>query len=376
MNYKSALFTAALVTTAGTQAAELLDTLDPDTTASIIAIAVSPDDGNLAIYEDFAAEILIIDQQGIQVGSVPRPGNSSNDFDLDYALSEMTIGGSAVPAGSLLIFNGDDSPETLYAEVSDIPGSEFASTELSSASLVGGAHLPGTNNVATVEFIGGDFVRILSANDGSELGFFDPGPQPFDIFYGDIDVAEDTGELTIVSSSQNIIRQLTPEGFCVRDLIVDSFGISGMSGVAIDDSTGNLWISSTNGSIYHLDPRPNLGDSDGDGLVDFDDNCVNAPNPNQDDSDGDGIGNSCDADLVGTETDDDDCVVNFLDLAALADAFLSTPASANWNPDADIWGPTGEPDGIVNFLDVSRLPQLFLAPPGPSGRGNLCGCGL
>ncbi|MEM7083955.1 MAG: hypothetical protein AAF465_14595, partial [Pseudomonadota bacterium] len=348
--------------------AELLAQFDPDVVGSIVGLAVEPSSGNLYVYGEFGATTLyILDQTGSEIGTLTSPGANSNDYDLDFSTGPMTIDGVSVAAGTLLVFNGDDSPERLYAL--DASGAVITSVALASASLVGGTHIPGSNNVATVDFTSNDFIRILNANDGTEQGFFNPGPPPFDIFYGDLDIAVDTGELTVVSSSQNIIRQLTPQGFCVRELDVTDFGINGMSGLAIDDSSGNLWISSTNGSIYHFDPRPDVGDSDGDGLVDFEDNCINVANPSQQDSDNDGIGNSCDADLVGADGGEDDCVVNFLDLVAISDAFLSSPGSPNWNPDADIWGPTGEPDGLVNFLDVSRLPALFLMTPGPSGRG-------
>ncbi|MFK8031094.1 MAG: hypothetical protein AB8G18_12735 [Gammaproteobacteria bacterium] len=371
----AASLVAGLVTCAHVGAAELLDTINPDGIASIVGIGVDPSSGNLAVYGEFAgATITLLDQTGAVIGTLPSPGANSNDYDLDYALNDMVIDGVNIPSGSLLVFNGDDGPEKMYAL--DGAGTVLSTVNLASQSLVGGTHIPGTNTVATIDFASQDFIRILNANDGTELGFFSAGPQPFDIFYGDIDVSLDTNEITVVSSSQNVVRQLTPEGFCVRELSVDPFAISGMSGVAIDDSTGNLWISSTNGNIYHLDPRPDVGDTDGDGLLDFEDNCISAPNPAQDDSDGDGIGNSCDADIAGGVPGENDCVVNFLDLAALSEAFLSSPGSPNWNPDADIWGPGGEPDGVVNFLDVSRLPQLFLAVPGPSGRGNLCTCGL
>ncbi len=375
MKLKSYMLAACSALALGVHSAELLDTLDPVDLGSIVGIAIQPDTGNLVVYGEFGGTtMLVLDQAGSSVGTIASPGANSNDYDLDYAENGMTISGVNVPAGSLLVFNGDDSPEVMYAV--DAAGNVIASTTLASNSLVGGAHIPGTNNVATIDFQNNDLIRILNANDGQETGFFSAGPPPFDIFYGDLDISTTTNEITVVSSSQNIVRQLTPQGFCVRELNVNEFGISGMSGVAIDGTTGNLWLSSTTGSIFHLDPRPDLGDTDGDGLLDFDDNCITAPNPAQQDSDGDGIGNSCDADIVGSGTDDDDCAVNFLDVAALSNAFLSTPGSPNWNPDADIWGPTGEPDGIVNFLDISRLPELFLMPPGPSGRGNLCGCGL
>lgn len=92
-------------------------------------------------------------------------------------------------------------------------------------------------------------------------------------------------------------------------------------------------------------------DSDGDGRPDSDDNCTLVPNPAQIDSDGDGYGNDCDADL------NNDCSVNFGDLAAFKAAFFPQP----YNPDADFNG-----DALVNFGDLAILKSRFLMPVGPS----------
>ncbi|MGD0078387.1 MAG: retropepsin-like aspartic protease, partial [Sedimentisphaerales bacterium] len=47
-----------------------------------------------------------------------------------------------------------------------------------------------------------------------------------------------------------------------------------------------------------------------------------------------------------------DGIVNYLDLAALADAWLANPLSQNWNSRADIVG-----DAIINFRDFAALAQ-------------------
>ena len=99
-------------------------------------------------------------------------------------------------------------------------------------------------------------------------------------------------------------------------------------------------------------------DSDGDGVPDASDNCINVPNGttipdlggnSQRDSDGDGFGNVCDADL------NDDGFVDFLDLGLFKSVFFSADA------DADLNG-----NGSVDFLDLGRMKTLFFRQPGPS----------
>ncbi|MEL7450025.1 MAG: lamin tail domain-containing protein [Pseudomonadota bacterium] len=106
-------------------------------------------------------------------------------------------------------------------------------------------------------------------------------------------------------------------------------------------------------------------DSDGDGIADSADNCINDANPLQIDSNGDNIGNVCDADIAGPAgAGADDCLINFFDLGRMKDVFFTN------DPDADLVGPgNSEPDGSVSFFDLGRLKELFFQPPGPSAAG-------
>lgn len=54
-----------------------------------------------------------------------------------------------------------------------------------------------------------------------------------------------------------------------------------------------------------------------------------------------------------------DGVVDFLDFAVFAEAWLTTTTSTNWNPKADL-APQLNPDGSVNFLDLAILAEYWL----------------
>ncbi len=102
-------------------------------------------------------------------------------------------------------------------------------------------------------------------------------------------------------------------------------------------------------------------DSDGDGIPDGADNCTDVVNPSQVDTNFDGFGNHCDADV------NDDCAVNFGDLAMLKAAFTPRP----YNPDVDF-----NDDGFINFADLAVMKATFFngpnPGPGPSGQPHGC----
>ena len=105
------------------------------------------------------------------------------------------------------------------------------------------------------------------------------------------------------------------------------------------------WVSTT-----YTDTITYGIDSDGDGVLDFKDNCTLVINPGQRDTNGDGFGNRCDADLTN-----DGLIVDLSDFSLFRSAFGTA------NPDADFDG-----DGSVNLSDFSIFRASFGGAPGPS----------
>ena len=100
---------------------------------------------------------------------------------------------------------------------------------------------------------------------------------------------------------------------------------------------------------------PPPADSDGDGVDDDSDNCIEAANASQADADSDNIGNACDTDL------NNDCVTNVLDLGLLRAVFFTDDRPGDFNA-----------DGVVNVQDLGILRAFFFTAPGPSALSNSC----
>lgn len=95
-------------------------------------------------------------------------------------------------------------------------------------------------------------------------------------------------------------------------------------------------------------------DGDGDGVEDFEDNCLLVSNASQCDSDADGFGNHCDADFSNNG------FVNFLDLGQLRAGFFGTSTPPEYNPlDMNC-------DGNINAADLAIFKTQFGSTPGPS----------
>lgn len=174
-------------------------------------------------------------------------------------------------------------------------------------------------------------------------------PEPSCLF--ECYVPDATAEVTINDGTAADTETITLE---LED--GDQFYINGRLNLA---GAGGGMATSLNSFTYSFAPTTGLTslagggvgpvDSDGDGLPDSADNCIQTANPSQTDADGDGYGNACDADL------NNDDIVNAVDLGLLRVVFFTNDAVADFNE-----------DGVVNVTDLGIMRAGFFLAPGPS----------
>ncbi|MGI0149732.1 MAG: DUF7450 family protein, partial [Thermoplasmata archaeon] len=100
-------------------------------------------------------------------------------------------------------------------------------------------------------------------------------------------------------------------------------------------------------------------DSDGDGVVDAEDNCVDVPNPGQVNADGDAFGDACDCDF------DNNGICGFSDFNVFLACFGQTVPGAGPADDPLCEESDMDDNGIVGFSDFNLFLAGFGGAPGP-----------
>ena len=238
----------------------LLSSFDPASTGSLCGAGQDPDTANVWVYPCSGGEVFGFALAGDPIGSVPRPGESANDVDVEFAPVSFALGGTTLSTGTLLFINGESGPAEIYA-VDKATGSvlDTLATDFGVSHVVGGAfhpirntfflvqdNVPGPadeNRIAEVDPVSGDTLQTFQIGDA------------FNVSYGDLDVSDVTGNLFVVSSAESAVAEFTPDGRFVQEHALPA-GVSGLSGIALDCATQEAWVSSRTGVVARLGQVP------------------------------------------------------------------------------------------------------------------------
>lgn len=213
-----------------------------------LGVGFNPATDEVFTYASFASTIQRHSRTGELLGSLPLSGAPSDDIDLEFTAAPLNLGGTALPANTLLVINGETSQE---ARALDADGNLIAGpvTLAGSGQIVGGAHSPARDSLFTLRW-NTDTIIEHNPVTGALLNSF--SILPYDIFFGDMDILLASGNIYLVSSFRNSIREITPTGQFVRDIDLLALGIPTVGGIAFDDARGEAWLTSSNGNLYHL----------------------------------------------------------------------------------------------------------------------------
>jgi hypothetical protein len=195
---------------------------------------------------------------GVAMGTLPLQGESSDDGDLDVAPRAFMLGATAIPAGSLLYTNGESGTAEIYAYD---PATKLPLGML--ATMFGDSHVVGASFHSTRGSLfavqdrqtsAGNRVAEIEVSAGAVAANFLTTPAVV-VNYGDVEVCQPTGNLLVVSSDRTDLGEFTPAGAFVRyhDLPAD---VTGLSGIGIDDATGDLWVTGTGGTVWKVNGTP------------------------------------------------------------------------------------------------------------------------
>lgn len=242
----------------------LIERFDPSEVGSVVGLGFDNSADEVWVYGEFLGMIHSYSRAGEFIRSIERPGEAANDVDLDVAGGPMTLGEVAIPSGTLLMINGESGVAEIYAiDISSGQVLAAKATDFGMSHVVGGAfhakrqtffmvqdrQPAGSENDSVVAEIDPVTGQVIHSFQVSEVL---PG---FTVNYGDIEVSHVSGHLFIVSSDESTIAELTPSGELIQSLQLPS-GISGLSGIAIDEARREAWLSNNSGIVFHLGNFP------------------------------------------------------------------------------------------------------------------------
>jgi hypothetical protein len=260
--HQSRLLALALLVCSAPASAQitLLDSFDPSEVGSLCGAAFDAVGNAVWVYECFGASLHRYATDGTFLGSVPRPGESANDVDVEIAPEALTLGSTTVPAGTLLFINGESGVAEIYA-LDESTGAVLAtlSTAFGIGHVVGGAYHTGRNTFFLVQDnVPGtqdeNLIAEINPRTGAALDTFQV-TSVYSVSFGDLEVSDATGNLFVVSSAEGDMAEFTPGGTFVQYHDLPS-GVSSLSGIGLDCAVREAWVAGTGGAVWRLGDVP------------------------------------------------------------------------------------------------------------------------
>ncbi len=241
----------------------VLGVFDPAHLGNLCGIAVDPVTGDVWLYECFGPVVQRYSSTGTFLSEVFRAGEAANDVDIEIIPEAMNLGGTVIPAGTLLFINGEMGVAEVYA-IDPASGAVLSTltTAFGASHVVGGALHRSRDTLFLIQdgIPFGPLANLVAEIDpvtGAVLGSFQTSGAGFEITYGDLDVSVG-GNLLVVSSSESTIAEFTPTGAFVREIALPT-GVTALSGIGSTSSAVDVWVGSNGGNAWRLGGAPGCG---------------------------------------------------------------------------------------------------------------------
>jgi len=237
----------------------LISSFNPPDASTLCGIGYDTDSAQVWIYGCNENTVLCYDTAGNLLNTIPVPGSTANDVDIEMAPVQLVMNGNIVPKGQLLFINGEVDSAEIYA-VNNVTGIVIDTlfTGFGTSHVVGSAYHPQRNTFFMVQDnVPGTALENLVAEidplTGDTLQTFQT-TNYISVFYGDIEVGAN-GNLFVVSSDKDSIAEFSPTGTFVQMHALPT-GVIDLSGIALDCANGEAWVSGNAGTVFHLGNFP------------------------------------------------------------------------------------------------------------------------
>lgn len=228
-------------------------------TSSAVGLGFDHATGSVWVYPSFGGTLNRYSASGMLLGTVPRPGESANDADVELTDGPLTLAGVPLPDATLLFINGETGVAEVHA-IEKVTGNLLASlvTGFGSSHVVGGSHHPQRGTLFLVQdavpsgTVNDNLVAEIDPATGAVLqSWYTTTALPgFTIDFGDIEVAGN-GNILLVTSDESSVGEFTPTGTFVALRTLPA-GVSSLAGIGVDRASCEWWVIENGGQVARL----------------------------------------------------------------------------------------------------------------------------